>query len=289
MIKLVTQGRKEIGWGDRANAFNGCSRDCLYCYAKYFRCYRFRQIPAEQWSQMKLKPGITAKKWPKPNPRWGRYMFPTAHDITNNPWVRDPCFAVIQSILQQGYEILIVTKPEFEVIKLLCLIFRQYREKIELRFTITSADEKLLKFWEPNAPSFRERFFALKHAYLCKFKTSVSIEPFLDNNPIPLIKRVAKFCDTIWIGPMNYIEEFVKENVKEAGQSWPVGFEERYSFENLYSIYQVIKKYPQIRFKDAFLNEIEAKVGVKCNQRKTDNKIPRILMTQIQSTLDDFA
>ena len=138
-------------------------------------------------------------------------MFPTAHDITNNPWVRDPCFAVIQSILNRGYDLLIVTKPELEVIQLFCEIFRDYRDMIELRFTITSADEELLKFWEPNAPNFTERLACLEYAYKTGFATSVSCEPYLD----PYVVYTYSACkpyitDSFWVGKLRGFTNRVK-------------------------------------------------------------------------------
>ena len=39
------------------------------------------------------------------------------------------------------------------------------------------------------------------------FKTSISIEPFLDKDPIPLIMELAPYVtESIWIGKMNYIK-----------------------------------------------------------------------------------
>jgi len=63
-----------------------------------------------------------------------------------------------------------------------------------------------LKFWEENAPTFEERLDSLKYAYFMKYRTSVSIEPFLDKNPSPLIIKLSTYVsDTIWIGKMNYV------------------------------------------------------------------------------------
>ena len=67
-----------------------------------------------------------------------------------------------------------------------------------------------LKFWEPGAPCFAERFEALEHAYNCGFETSVSCEPYLDASITELVRQVTPFVtDAIWIGKMNKVERRV--------------------------------------------------------------------------------
>jgi DNA repair photolyase len=92
------------------------------------------------------------------------------------------------------------------VIKSIINQFERYKEQIQFGFTITSNDNELLEFWEPNAPNFNERFEFLKHAFQKGFKTSVSVEPFLDYNPKELIRVIEPFVtESIWVGRMNYI------------------------------------------------------------------------------------
>ena len=47
---------------------------------------------------------------------------------------------------------------------------------------------------------------SLRFAYDLNYKTSVSIEPFLDYDPVPLVTVIDPFVnETIWIGIMHYI------------------------------------------------------------------------------------
>jgi len=68
-------------------------------------------------------------------------------------------------------------------------------------------------------PICKRSFLAgLQLAFYKGYKTSVSLEPFLDKDPIPLIIKVAPYItDTIWVGKLNYMKTYFNapENVKK--------------------------------------------------------------------------
>lgn len=173
-----------------ANCISGCERGCWYCYAKAM-AVRFGRCKPEDWTTEKKVAPIIGK-------RRGRIMAPSAHDITihNYSWVRD----FLAQILGLGNRVLIVSKPEEEVIAGLVRDLAKWQDMIEFRFTIGSADDKVLSLWEPNAPSFEERLTALAIAHHAGFKTSVSIEPMLDDRPWDVAAKVKPMADTIWFG-----------------------------------------------------------------------------------------
>jgi hypothetical protein len=81
------------------------------------------------------------------------------------------------------------------------------------RFTIGSADNETLKFWEPAAPDFNERLDSLKYAFEHGFKTSVSCEPMLDLEIHKVINAVKPYItDAIWLGKGNHFEQRVTTN-----------------------------------------------------------------------------
>jgi len=91
-------------------------------------------------------------------------------------------------------------------IKAICKEFEKYKDKILFRFTIGSANDAVLKFWEPNAPGFKERLACLKLAHKKGFGTSVSCEPMLDNNIDTVIDKCSPYVtETIWIGKVNHL------------------------------------------------------------------------------------
>lgn len=240
----ITSGTKE--WADyNVNCFKGCHNNCRYCYAKMM-AKRFGRCTEETWKVMKVRRDILNKNFRKYN---GRVMFPSSHDIIDTVEVKKVCFMVIKKLLKADNELLITTKPRFSVIKEIIQQFKSYKSQIQFRFTITSNNDRLLSFWEPNAPRYKERSKSLVYAFKSDFKTSVSIEPFLDHKPQKLIKILSPYTtDSIWIGPMNYIP---KNNIPENDQSQYEKIRKNYEINHLKEIFEDIKDVPKIRFKDS--------------------------------------
>lgn len=240
--KKIPTGTKE--WAtSNVNLISGCSHNCRYCYAKKM-AIRFGRKTELTWKIMELNKNKLNQQYKK---RKGRIMFPSSHDIV--PEFKDECLLVLEKLLDAGNSILITSKPHFNVIKELCDRFIYFRDQIQFRFTITSISKEKLKFWEEGAPSFEERFESLKYAHFMKYKTSVSIEPFLDKNPIQLIIRVYPFVsDTIWLGKMNYID---RKNLTNAEKKFYNSIRKNFTVTNLKEIINKLMKFKKIRYKDS--------------------------------------
>jgi len=203
----TTSGTKE--WADsNVNIFHGCSNDCIYCYAKKM-AIRFGRKTKENWKFMELNEKAFDKNYGK---RKGRIMFPTSHDITFDTLIFS--LLALKKMLRAGNEVLITSKPDPKCILRICEELEAWKDQIQFRFTITSKDNIILKNYEPHAPLYEDRMSSLQLAYYKGFKTSVSMEPFLDKDPIPLILKLAPYVtETIWIGKLNY--QKTKFNTKE--------------------------------------------------------------------------
>ncbi|WP_371801799.1 radical SAM protein [Candidatus Lokiarchaeum ossiferum] len=196
---MTTSGTLE--WASsNVNIQKGCKNGCKYCYAARMAVRFKRCSNLMEWTtQIQVDPSKVQKNYRKRN---GRIMFPTSHDIYTSNLI--PCLDVLDKLLKSGNEVLITTKPEDYCIEEICDEFQKYKDQIQFRFTIGSAYNAVLKKWEPNAPSFDERVSALKRAYFEGFKTSISIEPYLDYYPHEVIEEVEPFVtETIWLGIMN--------------------------------------------------------------------------------------
>jgi DNA repair photolyase len=251
----VTSGTKE--WADtNFNCIIGCLNDCRYCYAKMM-ARRFGRSTTSSWKDMRIRKEVLAKKMNKLS---GRIMFPSTHDIVETSPFKEACFSALENILFSQNTVLVTTKPRFEVIKEINSKFSSYKEQIQFRFTITSIHDDMLLFWEPNAPLFKERLSCLEFAFSKGFKTSVSIEPFLDFDPIPLIEKIAPFTtESIWLGRMNYIGS---KNLSNEELSYYTQVRKNYETKHLLEIWNTLKCYPKIRFKDSIRNQINKINGV---------------------------
>lgn len=197
-------GTKE--WAEtNVNLQAGCEHGCRYCYARYNAVQRFKSCTAEQWANPAINRAKVAAGYGK---RSGRVMFPSSHDITQRNL--GECLIVLKKLLAAGNDVLIVSKPHIECIKVICGSLAAYREQITFRFSIGSTNDSILSFWEPNAPQFAERLSCLQHAYQAGFKTSVSCEPYLDPHVVYTYSATKEFItDSFWIGMMNSISSRV--------------------------------------------------------------------------------
>ena len=138
-------------------------------------------------------------------------MFPTSHDIT--PENVEEAIGVLRAYTAAGNKVLVVSKPRPECIDRLVQELSYARSQITFRFSIGSADDRILRFWEPGAPSFAQRVEALRLAFNASFETSVSCEPMLDRQIGVVIQAVRPYVtDTIWLGRANKLLHAVALN-----------------------------------------------------------------------------
>jgi len=240
----ITSGTKE--WADHnVNFIDGCYNNCRYCYAKMI-AKRFGRASEESWQNMSVRRDSVSKNYPRFS---GRVMLPSSHDLFDFPEIEEACFVVLTKLLEKNNNVLIATKPRLKVIKDIDTLFSKYKRSIQFRFTITSKEDDLLEFWEPNAPKFRERMESLKFAFKKGYMTSVSIEPFLDYDPVDLVRSVQPFAtESIWLGKMNYIP---RKNISTFEQPYYDNVRKNYELKNLWKIYFKLKGNPLIKFKDS--------------------------------------
>jgi len=187
-------------WADKSfNIQIGCENDCRYCFARYRSVTRFKQCPSNEAWKTPVINFDTVNKGCRTN--YGVVMFPSTHDITSLNLSEYLC--KLRKYLDAGNHVLIVSKPRFDCIRVIAEAYEDYKEQILFRFTIGSMDNEILKFWEPNAPSFDERLGCLQYAYRHGYKTSVSCEPYLD--PFVVYTYTARkpfLTDSFWIGKL---------------------------------------------------------------------------------------
>lgn len=247
---MLTTGTKE--WSTRSeNLFIGCAHNCRYCYAKPMLINRRKFTTTLEWP--KMRPNAVMQKaldsgghFPSYSKKKGVIMFPTTHDLVPLNRVLTPSLDFLESMLQGGNDVLVVTKPHTEVVSAIIGRFREYIPHLELRFTIGSNDDSVLKYWEPGAPSFRERFSCLTMAYNAGFTTSVSMEPCLMVDPMPLICELAPFVKTnIWVGRMNRCPEATGAKL------------DFISNKTVLAWHHNLKDLPIIKFKDSVLDVLD--------------------------------
>lgn len=239
------------------NCLIGCSHNCRYCYAKAM-AIRFKRMTAAEWE--KEKPVGNRKGYRK---RKGRIMFPSSHDIT--PQHADLCLERLIAMLKAGNNVLVVSKPHYDVIQKLCEALLPYRDQIIFRFTIGSADDDILGFWEPGAPGYGERIQSLQHAHEKGYTTSVSCEPMLDGNIDKVIDDVRPFVsDSIWLGIMKSAMSRIRINGE--GEDAIRKTHELMRIQKssiIVALYNRYKRDPLIKWKDSIREIIARELNAK--------------------------
>jgi len=239
-------GTKE--WASsNVNIQSGCPNDCRYCYAKSM-AIRHKRKTRDNWKEPEINADKVNKGFAR---RKGTIMFPTTHDITRDNLAE--CTTVLRSMLKAGNRVLIVSKPEPYCINELCVELEEFRDQILFRFTIGSADNSTLRFWEPGASSFEGRVFAIGVAWALGFATSVSCEPMLDNRIEDVVRRVLPYVtDSIWIGLPNMLNQRVALNcgddeTKARAKELMAGFTD----SRIKELYAEYADHPKIKWKES--------------------------------------
>lgn len=261
-MKKKISGTKE--WSvESVNCVIGCSHDCRYCYAREM-AERHKRVEPGDWPKMRVRAKAVLQKRKKVD---GTVMFPTTHDIT--PEVLDPCLDVLTRLIDAGNKVLIVTKPHFECVKAICSPFEAFGSQILFRFTIGSCRNGILEYWEPGAPKFEERFRSLKYAFDLGFETSVSTEPLLDVDSLPLLgDSILPFItDAWWIGKMNDVRRRVKivtaQDVSMVNEINKIN--EESSIREVYGRYM---NNPKVKWKES----IKKVVGIQLSERAGEDR-----------------
>lgn len=267
-----TMGPKITGTREWAatnfNFIDGCSNSCKYCFARAMAA-RHKRISPSQWPEMRFRASAVDKPVAKKD---RMIMVPSSHDIV--PELLPQSIQILERLLKVGNHLLIVSKPHLKCVMEMCSALNQYKDQILFRFSIGSADNSVLKFWEPNAPCFEERLESLIWAFSQGYNTSISCEPMLDANIIDVVDAVKPYVtDSIWIGKANMLKSYLSLNGFKDGETQAKA-EELLKWQcddRLIDLFHRLKDEPKIQWKDSFKKVLkEHKIEIPC--RLTDKK-----------------
>ena len=188
------------------NFQKGCLNGCKYCYARRI-LKRFE--PEVNFDEPEISLTKTAKALLN-RKVGGVIMFPTMHDICsgNKNYYKE----FLKILLKNDNKVLVVTKGNKEILEVIDYLLGCCPEKLnnlEIRVTIGSLKNEVLKHFEPNAPSVYERINVLKYAVCSGIENiSISCEPMLDDSVTGLLQIAEGLNCEIWFGLANgYYEE----------------------------------------------------------------------------------
>lgn len=182
------------------NPYIGCEHRCIYCYARFMKRFTGHQEAWGKFIDVKINaPELLIKEIKKKRPErvWVSGISDPYQPIEEKYELTKRCLEIL---IDNDWAVTIQTKSPL-VLRDIELLKKS--EKIEVCFTITTADENIKRYFEPFAPSIEKRINALEILHSEGITTHVMIAPILPEAKA-LVKELRERVDFVIIDRMNY-------------------------------------------------------------------------------------
>jgi len=182
------------------NAYVGCEHGCTYCYARFIKRFTGHKEEWGEFIDVKVNaPSLLERevKRKRVGKVWISGICDPFQPIERKYELTKRCLEIL---LKHGWPVTIQTKSPLALRDIDLL--RNY-EKIEVGFTITTADDEIRRIFEPKAPPIEERVKALEKLHFAGIKTFVMIAPLLPRAE-GLVAQLSGKVDYVLIDRMNY-------------------------------------------------------------------------------------
>ena len=182
------------------NPYVGCSHSCRYCYAAFMRRFTGHKEKWGEFVDVKINaPELLAKEIKRK--RMGRVWVSGVCDpyqaVEKKYELTKKCLKIL---VENQWPVTIQTKSSLVLRDIEIL---EKSKDIEVGFSITTADDKIRKLFEPGAPSIKERIHALDVLHSRGIQTFAMIAPILPGAE-GLVEELADKVDHILIDRVNY-------------------------------------------------------------------------------------
>jgi len=182
------------------NPYVGCSHSCRYCYAAFMRRFTGHKEKWGEFVDVKINaPELLAREIKRK--RMGRVWVSGVCDpyqaAEKKYKLTKRCLAIF---LENQWPVTIQTKSALVLRDI--EILEKFKD-IEVGFSITTADEKIRKLFEPGASPIKERIHALDVLHSRGIRTFAMIAPILPGAE-GLIEELRGKVDYVLIDRLNY-------------------------------------------------------------------------------------
>ena len=182
------------------NPYIGCEHGCTYCYARFMKRFTGHKEEWGRFVDVKIN-AVSLLQHEIKKKRIGRVWISGVCDpyqpLEKEYELTRRCLEVLSN---HNWPVTIQTKSPLVLRDI--EILRKFDE-IEAGLTITTADEKIRKIFEPNSPPIKERIETLEKMHSAGIKTYAMIAPILPNAE-DLPTQLSGKADYILIDRMNY-------------------------------------------------------------------------------------
>jgi DNA repair photolyase len=182
------------------NPYVGCRHNCVYCYAKFMKRFTGHRERWGEFVDVKINaPGLLAREVMKK--KVGRVWISGVCDpyqpLEHRYTITARCLEILT---EHGWPFTVQTKSAL-VLRDIDILKRA--KGGEVGFTITTADEKIRKIFEPEAPPLNERIGALAVLHSEKIRTFAMVAPILPGAE-GLVRALRGSVDYVILDRMNY-------------------------------------------------------------------------------------
>ncbi len=158
------------------NPYVGCQHGCVYCYAKFMKRFTGHRERWGEFVDVKINaPELLAYevKRKKVGRVWISGVCDPYQPLEKRYMITKRCLDIL---VENGWPFTVQTKSSLVLRDIETL---KRANNIEVGFTITTADERIRRIFEPGAPPLRERIEALANLHSEKIRTFVMVAPIL--------------------------------------------------------------------------------------------------------------
>lgn len=196
------------------NPYVGCSHACVYCYAKFMKRFSGHKERWGRFVDVKINaPELLKKEIKKKRPGrvWISGVCDPYQPLEKRYELTRRCLEIL---IEEGWPVTIQTKSPL-VLRDIDII--KSAIEIEVGFTITTADERIRRIFEPFAPPIKKRIDAIERLHSEGIKTFAMIAPILPGCE-ELIELLKGKVDYVIIDRMNY--HYADWVYKKYGLEW---------------------------------------------------------------------
>lgn len=193
------------------NAYVGCQHNCHYCYARFMKRFTGHAEPWGSFVDVKVNaPELLAREIlrKKKGRVWVSGVCDAYQPLEAKHRLTRRCLEIL---VEHGWPVTVQTKSPL-VLRDLEILKRSADAEVGL--TITTADERLRKIFEPGAPPIARRIEALEVLHAAGISTFVMVAPLLPH-AAGLAGLLAGKVDSALIDRYNY--HYADRTYKEQG------------------------------------------------------------------------
>ncbi len=196
------------------NAYVGCEHGCVYCYARFMKRFSGHPEPWGEFVDVKVNAAeLLAREIfkRKVGTVWISGVCDAYQPLEEKYRLTRQCLEIL---VGQGWPVTIQTKSPL-VLRDLDLLRKS--PAAQVGFTITTADERMRRIFEPGAPPIEQRLEALRRLHAEGIKTFAMIAPLLPGAD-KLAELLKGTVDHVLIDRYNYY--YAHWAYKKYGMEW---------------------------------------------------------------------